>query len=293
MQSDGTLAKVTANGRTITLPDVPMRTMTESEIDEAARRDPDALPMDSGHINPVLRIRSLRRSLNLTQEQFADRYQIPLGTLRDWEQGRSQPDQPARAYLKLIAQNAEPPPLTKRERLRRVVILSQSFIRNLAYYRAGKSPAAEHLLKEKHKEASFWRQVNGNCLDMCVLEWCKLFGDRNGVQGWRNVISEPTAFEDKLFEQLRISRRDLDELTVEMRRYHNKFVAHLDEDRTMFIPQMDLALRTVYFYVDYLIEVEAAPGDLAGLVTESRTLRDGFKQCSDEASEIFRRALPL
>ncbi|MDR5009525.1 transcriptional regulator, partial [Agrobacterium fabacearum] len=28
---------------------------------------------------------------------------IPLGTLRDWEQGRSEPDQPARAYLKVIA----------------------------------------------------------------------------------------------------------------------------------------------------------------------------------------------
>jgi putative transcriptional regulator len=33
----------------------------------------------------------------------AERYHIPLGTLRDWEQGRSEPDGPARAYLKAIA----------------------------------------------------------------------------------------------------------------------------------------------------------------------------------------------
>ena len=39
----------------------------------------------------------------LTQEEFAARYKIPLGTLRDWEQGRSQPDAPARAYLHVIA----------------------------------------------------------------------------------------------------------------------------------------------------------------------------------------------
>jgi hypothetical protein len=26
----------------------------------------------------------------------AARYQIPIGTLRDWEQGRSEPDQPAK-----------------------------------------------------------------------------------------------------------------------------------------------------------------------------------------------------
>jgi len=31
----------------------------------------------------------------------------PLGTLRDWEQGRTQPDQPARAYLAVIAHDPE------------------------------------------------------------------------------------------------------------------------------------------------------------------------------------------
>ena len=44
--------------------------------------------------------------LGFTQEEFAARYQIPIGTLRDWEQGRTEPDQPARAYLKVIAYDA-------------------------------------------------------------------------------------------------------------------------------------------------------------------------------------------
>jgi putative transcriptional regulator len=51
-------------------------------------------------------VKIIRRALGLTQEEFAARYRIPLGTLRDWEQGRSEPDQPARAYLRVIA--AEP-----------------------------------------------------------------------------------------------------------------------------------------------------------------------------------------
>jgi putative transcriptional regulator len=41
--------------------------------------------------------------MGLTQEAFSSRFQIPLGTLRDWEQGRAEPDQTARAYLKVIA----------------------------------------------------------------------------------------------------------------------------------------------------------------------------------------------
>lgn len=49
----------------------------------------------------------IRRALELTQEEFASRYRIPLGTLRDWEQGRSEPDQPTRAYLTLIARDPE------------------------------------------------------------------------------------------------------------------------------------------------------------------------------------------
>jgi putative transcriptional regulator len=49
----------------------------------------------------------IRRALELTQEGFAARYQIPLGTLRDWEQGRTEPDQPARAYLTVIARDPD------------------------------------------------------------------------------------------------------------------------------------------------------------------------------------------
>ena len=45
----------------------------------------------------------IRRALDLTQEEFAARYHIPLGTLRDWEQGRAEPDQATRAYLTVIA----------------------------------------------------------------------------------------------------------------------------------------------------------------------------------------------
>jgi putative transcriptional regulator len=47
----------------------------------------------------------MRRALLLTQEEFAARSRIPLGTLRDWEQGKSEPDQAARAYLTVIGRN--------------------------------------------------------------------------------------------------------------------------------------------------------------------------------------------
>jgi putative transcriptional regulator len=43
----------------------------------------------------------------MTQEQFSATFGVPLGTLRDWEQQRVEPDATARAYLRAIAGNAE------------------------------------------------------------------------------------------------------------------------------------------------------------------------------------------
>jgi putative transcriptional regulator len=62
---------------------------------------------DRVKVRPMPRVKTVRRALGLTQEEFAARYGIPLGTLRDWEQGRTEPDQPARAYIRVIASNPE------------------------------------------------------------------------------------------------------------------------------------------------------------------------------------------
>jgi putative transcriptional regulator len=49
------------------------------------------------------RVKIIRQALGLTQEEFASRFEIPIGTLRDWEQQRKEPDQTAKTYLKVIA----------------------------------------------------------------------------------------------------------------------------------------------------------------------------------------------
>src|SRR4029077_6690404 len=88
----------------------PPTPMTEKEIEAAAWADPDARPFtpeERAKARRVPRTKTLRRVPGLTQEEFAARYRIPLGTLRDWEQGRSEPDAPARAYLHVIAADPE------------------------------------------------------------------------------------------------------------------------------------------------------------------------------------------
>jgi putative transcriptional regulator len=98
-----------------------LRPMATEAIEKAARADPDAQPLtgaDLRRMKQTPRVKIIRRSLDLTQEEFAQRYHIPLGTLRDWEQGRAEPDQPTRAYLTLIARDPDQVHRTLNERPR-------------------------------------------------------------------------------------------------------------------------------------------------------------------------------
>ena len=80
--------------------------MTDEQRHAAAMADPDAVPMTDeewAEAPRVAQVKTIRRALKLSQEEFAASFHIPIGTLRDWEQGRKEPDAAARAYLRVIA----------------------------------------------------------------------------------------------------------------------------------------------------------------------------------------------
>ena len=84
--------------------------MRAEEVERAARADPDAKPLTEADLKRMPRtprVKVIRRALELSQEEFSNRYHIPLGTLRDWEQGRAIPDQATQAYLTLMARDPE------------------------------------------------------------------------------------------------------------------------------------------------------------------------------------------
>lgn len=76
--------------------------VTDAEIEGQIAADADVAP----EILPV-DVKAIRSATGLSQGLFAARYRIPVGTLRDWEQGRKQPDTTARAYLHVIARNPD------------------------------------------------------------------------------------------------------------------------------------------------------------------------------------------
>lgn len=84
--------------------------MTDEEITAAALSDPDNPPLTEEELERGVlgrRVRLARQAAGLSQQEFADRFQIPVATLRDWEQGRRKPSPASLAYLTVIEREPE------------------------------------------------------------------------------------------------------------------------------------------------------------------------------------------
>jgi hypothetical protein len=110
----------------------------------------------------------------------------------------------------------------------------------------------------RHPEsANFFIVANGNFIDMCVLEWCKLFADHKDKHHWQNIVADKAHFEKELFGRSSVSKLELGKQVRAMRRYRDKFIAHLDSDRIMQIPSLDIPKKTTWFYYAYVVANEA------------------------------------
>src|ERR1700732_714399 len=95
------------------LPKTDWRTfdaMSDEERHRAALSDPDCPPASEAQLARARRVptvRALRKKLNLTQEEFAARFHLPIGTVRDWEQGAHRPDKAAQVLLTVIAKDPD------------------------------------------------------------------------------------------------------------------------------------------------------------------------------------------
>jgi putative transcriptional regulator len=80
--------------------------MTDDEIERNIASDPDAATFSDAELTAI-RVQQVRKSTGLSQPEFARRFQLPVATLRDWEQARREPDAAAVAYLRVIERDPQ------------------------------------------------------------------------------------------------------------------------------------------------------------------------------------------
>ena len=76
-----------------------------SDPGDAEDFDTSAEAMDRGQRARLIRM--TRTKLGLSQTEFAARFRVPVGTLRDWEQARATAPDFAIAYVRVIALHPE------------------------------------------------------------------------------------------------------------------------------------------------------------------------------------------
>lgn len=151
--------------------------------------------------------------------------------------------------------------MTREQRLRRALLICCHFARNMAYYRA----TYEH--RRPVRQSEFWTSVNGNFIDIAVLEWCKLFGDPKDPHFWRKIATAPSGFEQGLLSALGpgMNLEGFQYYVKTVRTYRDKFVAHLDHDLLANVPSLDDSWLAVQFYHGYILERESKEFSFAGL----------------------------
>jgi putative transcriptional regulator len=111
---DGSVVQVLPDGRTRPFSQKSdwerVDAMTEQEVEANALSDPDNPPLTPTQLASLRRapsLKEIRDHLHMTQEQFSREFDLPLGTVRDWEQGLKKPDSAARTLLRVIAHNPD------------------------------------------------------------------------------------------------------------------------------------------------------------------------------------------
>lgn len=89
---------------------------TTKAFDKIAAGLEDAIAIAQGRADPTtyrvhipssVDVRAIRKRMGLTQSEFSARFGLPVGSVRDWEQGRANPEPATRAYLKVIDHKPE------------------------------------------------------------------------------------------------------------------------------------------------------------------------------------------
>jgi hypothetical protein len=148
----------------------------------------------------------------------------------------------------------------------------------MAYYRAGWTSEVRPLFDQNPINGVFWNTVNGNFLDMCVLEWCKLFGGKNEKHSWIHIAKDPDVFKMHLLQHLGLDEGAFEEDIRIFREYRDQWVAHQDREQKGLYPRLAHASKAVWFYYEHIcneqIDQEMGP----------KAIETGYKECEQEAS---------
>jgi hypothetical protein len=185
--------------------------------------------------------------------------------------------------------------ITSTQRVLGVQRLSVHFVRNLAFYRAARNAEKNRLTPN----TKFWRIIDGDFVDVAILDWCKLLGEKPSAlmknapkspsrYGWEHVIGttmgeDPGLFRAALLRHLGMNEDEFEKHRIQVRVFRDKFVAHLDDAEEYIVPNFDVPLKAVLFMFEYV----TAWALKQGLQVYGAGLQAEYEACLEEGKAAY------
>jgi hypothetical protein len=158
-------------------------------------------------------------------------------------------------------------------KIRRIGVLCLYCIGNIASYRAGWTNK-----KVFRVNTDFWRKVNGNFLDIATLDWCKIFVEHDGKHHWSTIFPDKKSFRADLFSGINVSEKDFRNEIKEIKKYRDKFLAHLDEPTALYYPKSEIMLKSSMFLYHLLATSPKTRMALSGALIDPQDFYDDYYQ---------------
>jgi putative transcriptional regulator len=197
------------------------------------------------HVVEVPDVRAIRRQLRMSQQEFARVYRIPLATLKNWEQGRRQPDAPAAAYLELIAKRSREAKEVEPERSRPTTTVTVSDVQAFAdlciYARSVYTHYKEIFEKTlptqnplKKLSPHFYGDLAWMLREYIILQVCKLTDPAADGRGHENLtvkflmVNADFGTDPAGADKLRLRAEKIEQFRARLKPARDKFISHLD-----------------------------------------------------------------
>jgi putative transcriptional regulator len=239
-----------------------------TEACEHAKGKPNEIRV---HVVEVPDVRAIRRRLRMSQQEFARVYRIPLATLKNWEQGRRQPDAPAAAYLQVIAKrpreagNAEPkrPKPTATVAVEDVRAFANACVYARSLYMHYKAIFEDAPLNEnplKKSSPYFFGDLGWMIREYIILQVCKLTDPAADGRGNENLtVKFLTANADFGADpagavELRARAEKIEQFRSQLKPARDKFISHLD--RKSILNGQPLGGAPTDVWVDFWLDLQ-------------------------------------
>lgn len=155
-------------------------------------------------------------------------------------------------------------------KVRRIAQLSLHCIANIACYRAGwiDSEAPPKL----KNSSDFWVRVNGNFLDAGTLNWCILFADEDkGKHDWKKAFGSRAGLNEDLYSKMSLTEQEFNEQLLAIKRYRDKYLAHMDNPSLVFYPQTQIMLSSATYLFGLIKSDPVTKSFLAGIYDDAES----------------------